>query len=64
MSTLSCGKLSKRLPTNQNERFSQWRPGRMMLLHELHLHANVWWGAMLFVFGLIYCIRLAPKRPE
>ena len=25
-----------------------------------HLHANVWWGAL--VFGLIYCFRFAPKR--
>jgi hypothetical protein len=27
-----------------------------------HLHANVWWGAMLLVFGLIYCFRFAPGR--
>jgi len=27
-----------------------------------HLHANVWWGALLLVFGLIYCVRFAPKR--
>jgi hypothetical protein len=27
-----------------------------------HLHANVWWGALLLVFGLIYCFRFAPKR--
>jgi hypothetical protein len=27
-----------------------------------HLHANVWWGAALLVFGLIYCVRFAPKR--
>jgi hypothetical protein len=27
-----------------------------------NLHANVWWGAMLLVFGLVYCIRFAPKR--
>jgi hypothetical protein len=26
------------------------------------LHANVWWGAMLLVFGVIYCIRFAPTR--
>ena len=26
------------------------------------LHANVWWGAVLLLFGLIYCIRFAPKR--
>jgi hypothetical protein len=27
-----------------------------------HLHANVWWGAALLVFGLIYCFRFAPTR--
>ena len=27
-----------------------------------HLHANVWWGAALLVFGLIYCFKFAPKR--
>ena len=26
------------------------------------LHANVWWGAALLVFGLIYCFKFAPKR--
>ena len=28
------------------------------------LHANVWWGATLLVFGLIYCFKFAPgQRP-
>jgi hypothetical protein len=27
-----------------------------------HLHANVWWGAALLVFGLIYCFKFAPGR--
>jgi len=27
-----------------------------------HLHANVWWGAALLLFGLFYCVRFAPKR--
>jgi len=26
------------------------------------LHANVWWGALLMVLGLVYCFRFAPKR--
>jgi hypothetical protein len=26
------------------------------------LHANVWWGGLLLVFGLIYCTRFAPGR--
>jgi hypothetical protein len=25
------------------------------------LHANVWWGALLMIFGLIYCIKFWPK---
>jgi hypothetical protein len=25
-----------------------------------NLHANVWWGAVLLVFGLIYCFRFRP----
>jgi hypothetical protein len=27
-----------------------------------HLHANVWWGAALLVFGLIYCFNFAPEK--
>ena len=27
-----------------------------------HVHANVWWGAVLFVLGAIYCLRFAPGR--
>jgi hypothetical protein len=27
-----------------------------------HLHANLWWGAALLLFGLIYCFQFAPKR--
>jgi hypothetical protein len=26
------------------------------------LHANVWWGAVLLVIGLIYCIRFRPSQ--
>jgi hypothetical protein len=26
------------------------------------LHANVWWGALLLVFGLIYCVKFGPAR--
>jgi len=25
-------------------------------------HASVWWGALLLLFGLFYCVRFAPKR--
>ena len=27
-----------------------------------NLHAGVWWGAILFVIGLIYCIHFAPHK--
>jgi len=27
-----------------------------------NLHANVWWGAVLLLVGLIYCVRFAPHR--
>ena len=26
------------------------------------IHANIWWGAALLVFGFIYCFRFAPGR--
>jgi hypothetical protein len=27
-----------------------------------NLHAGVWWGALLFIVGLVYCVRFAPRR--
>jgi hypothetical protein len=27
-----------------------------------NLHANVWWGAALLVFGLFYSFKFAPKK--
>jgi hypothetical protein len=27
-----------------------------------HLHANVWWGAVLFILGLVYVVKFAPSR--
>jgi len=26
------------------------------------VHANVWWGAILFVVGLIYCVLFRPRH--
>jgi hypothetical protein len=26
-----------------------------------NLHANVWWGAVLLLIGLVYCLRFSPK---
>jgi hypothetical protein len=27
-----------------------------------NLHANVWWGGVLLLIGLIYCFKFSPKR--
>ena len=27
-----------------------------------NLHANVWWGAILALFGALYCYKFAPGR--
>jgi hypothetical protein len=27
-----------------------------------HLHANVWWGAVLLVLGLFFSLRFSPAR--
>lgn len=35
-------------------------PARQMALGELH--SDIWWGALLFVLGLIYCIKYWPFR--
>jgi integral membrane sensor domain MASE1 len=29
-----------------------------------NLHAAVWWGGMIFVLGLIYCIKFFPRQPR
>ncbi len=26
------------------------------------LHANVWWGAVLFLLGIFYSVRFSPRR--
>ncbi len=35
-------------------------PAHSTVLAELH--AGVWWGALLLIFGLIYAIRFSPRR--
>lgn len=27
-----------------------------------NLHANLWWGAVLAAFGMLYCYKFAPRR--
>lgn len=28
------------------------------------LHANAWWGGVLFILGVFYCVRFAPRAPR
>lgn len=28
------------------------------------LHANAWWGALLLLVGVAYCLKFAPRRPR
>lgn len=35
-------------------------PAQQVVLY--HLHANVWWGAVLAIIGLCYCIYFAPGK--
>ena len=35
-------------------------PAQRVVLY--HLHANVWWGAVLAIVGLVYCIYFAPGK--
>jgi len=35
-------------------------PENRVVLYELH--ANIWWGGVLFAVGLFYCLRFAPTR--
>jgi hypothetical protein len=27
-----------------------------------HVHANIWWGGVLFLLGIIYCVHFAPSQ--
>ena len=27
-----------------------------------HLHANIWWGAILALAGLAYCLKFRPRK--
>jgi hypothetical protein len=37
-------------------------PENPVILYQLH--ANIWWGAALFLFGAFYCYRYAPGRRQ
>jgi hypothetical protein len=29
-----------------------------------HVHANIWWGGLLFLLGGVYCYHFAPGRQK
>jgi len=35
-------------------------PATQVVLYQLH--ANVWWGGVLLVLGLFFCIRFSPAK--
>jgi hypothetical protein len=35
-------------------------PENRVVLYDLH--ANIWWGGVLLVLGILYCIRFSPAR--
>jgi hypothetical protein len=35
-------------------------PEKQVVLFQYH--ANLWWGALLLIFGLIYCLKYSPGR--
>ena len=35
-------------------------PAEKVVLYDLH--ANVWWGAILLILGLFFCLRFSPAR--
>jgi len=37
-------------------------PEKQVVLFQYH--ANVWWGALLLIIGLIYCIKYSPGRED
>jgi hypothetical protein len=29
-----------------------------------NLHADIWWGALMVVFGMVYVVKFWPSKPE
>lgn len=29
-----------------------------------HLHADIWWGAVLLLIGVVYCVKFFPSRAK
>ncbi len=39
-------------------------PGEIPRNVMAHLHAEIWWGALLVILGGIYCIKFWPKKGQ
>ncbi len=37
-------------------------PANPVVLYSLH--ANIWWGALLLVLGIVYSVRFSPSRSK
>ena len=35
-------------------------PQNRVVLYDVH--ADIWWGALLLILGLVYCFRFSPSR--
>jgi hypothetical protein len=35
-------------------------PQKRVVLYDLH--ANLWWGGLLLILGIVYCVRFSPAR--
>ncbi len=40
----------------------EWMHPPLIPVVLFHLHASIWWGAILALFGVLYCYKFAPKR--
>jgi hypothetical protein len=39
-----------------------WVVGRVAPVALAYLHAPVWWGAILLILGIFYCVKFAPGK--
>jgi hypothetical protein len=42
------------------ETISPPSPENQVVLY--NLHANIWWGGILLILGLVYCLRFSPAK--
>ncbi len=42
----------------------EWRVTPQNPVVLFHLHAGIWWGALLTAVGGLYCVHFSPRRKE